>query len=371
MNTERQHEQIVAERAAQLLIEVQSGGVNERTALMRWIKQSPLHVREMLVATAWENLLNALDIGRKYSVDELMEKSRSTVTPIAERRDVVAANASAEPTAIAAAIPIDAVPIIAAQAPRARSSKPWIGYAAVASILFAVALAGWTRFMSSVAPADEYETAVGEQRTVSLEDGSVVYLNTQSQVRVAFSRNARDIHLQGQAIFNVVHDASRPFRVHADHGQVQANGAQFDVNSRRDRTDIAVIDGLVSAITAGIGATPQRSSHVDLPAGKAMAIGIDGKPSSPEEVDVADIVAWRHRRLVFKERTLLDIATEFNRYNKAPKLRVAGEALQTTRYSGTFDADDPQYFLDYLARDRQLTFEHSGDEFVVIRIRSN
>jgi len=291
MNTERQHEQIVAERAAQLLTDVQSGGVRERTALMRWIKQSPLHVREMLVATAWEKLLNALDIDRKYNVDELIDKSRRTVTPISERRDIdfdlAAARAPVESTSIAAANPIDTAPAIEAVAPHTHKSKRWIGYAAAASIFFVMALVGWTGFMSGAAPVVQYQTAIGEQRTVSLEDGSVVFLNTQSQVRVAFSGEARDVYLLGQGIFNVAHDASRPFRVHVEHGQVQAIGTQFDVNCRRDRTDIAVIDGLVRVISDGAGAT----SQANLPAGKAMAITNSGELTSAEDIDVADVTA--------------------------------------------------------------------------------
>ena len=60
------------------------------------------------------------------------------------------------------------------------------------------------------------------------------------------------------------------------------------------------------------------------------------------------------RQLVFRNHTLQQIATEFNRYNKLPKISVEGEALQTKRYSGVFDADDPESFLDFLALDHQL-----------------
>lgn len=85
--------------------------------------------------------------------------------------------------------------------------------------------------------ASTYGTQVGEQRSVQLADGSVVRLDTNSRIRVKLSGSERQIDLlEGQALFEVAHDTSRPFRVRADAMTVTALGTVFDV-----RLDLSLI----------------------------------------------------------------------------------------------------------------------------------
>jgi ferric-dicitrate binding protein FerR (iron transport regulator) len=74
------------------------------------------------------------------------------------------------------------------------------------------------------------------------------------------------------------------------------------------------------------------------------------------------------RRLVFHDDTLLDIATEFNRYNKAPQIQVEGEFAQMHRFAGTFDADAPDALISALRSDESLVIE-PGAARIVIRGR--
>jgi transmembrane sensor len=112
--------------------------------------------------------------------------------------------------------------------PKWRVAVWQIGLAASA---VAVGLIAWL-FLSRPAII-EYSTAVGEQRTVSLADGSTALLNTDSRVQTQFSRHLRRITLiRGEALFSVSHDPSRPFEVHALQGVTTAVGTQFDVESR-------------------------------------------------------------------------------------------------------------------------------------------
>jgi transmembrane sensor len=80
--------------------------------------------------------------------------------------------------------------------------------------------------------------------------------------------------------------------------------------------------------------------------------------------------AWQQRRLVFRKHTLAEIAAEFNRYNRSPQIRVEGDALRERRFSGVFDADDPETLLQYLKADSRFTFDRTGDE-LIIRMRSS
>jgi ferric-dicitrate binding protein FerR (iron transport regulator) len=79
---------------------------------------------------------------------------------------------------------------------------------------------------------------------------------------------------------------------------------------------------------------------------------------------------WRERRLAFRHHTLVEIADEFNRYNKSPKLRVEGESLKLRTFSGVMDANDPQTLLDYLANDERIEFNRDDPSLIIIRFRS-
>src|SRR4030095_15077161 len=94
-----------------------------------------------------------------------------------------------------------------------RRALPWLMAASLALVViggaFVTSSAPWKSWSS---PA--YQTAVGEQRSIALEDGSVVELNTHSRLRTQFSGTLRAVELvQGEAIFRVAKDAQRPFRV--------------------------------------------------------------------------------------------------------------------------------------------------------------
>lgn len=359
------HEFLVAERAALWCSQLPHADGSLRHEFVRWLKQSPLHVREMLFANALDLELGKYDPERKIDLDALFTRAANNVTPLVADKRETSAEAGGTPAVTATHETAAASEPGAAAQPRNWQSSSWlIGIAAAASIL-ALALS-WPGIIKGIGLVDQYQTQTGEQRTVPLADGSVVHLNTQSNVRVAFSEETRDIYLdEGQATFDVAHDAARPFRVHVKHAVVQAIGTQFDVNLQTDHTDVAVTEGRVK-VTAGKAA----GTATDVSAGKAIRIAADGSMSSPVDIKVPEVAAWRSRRLVFRNNTLVQIAAEFNRYNKTPKIRVEGAILQAKRYSGMFDANDPESFLQYLAADQRLAFDRSV-ELVVIRLRSN
>jgi transmembrane sensor len=105
----------------------------------------------------------------------------------------------------------------------------WISGAATAAAI--VVVGGWF----GVRPVREfftqsYTTEVGEMRTVTLKDGTIAHLNTHSQL--AWVGTGTDRHvllLQGEVFFEVVHDATRPFRITVDHSEIRDIGTQFDV----------------------------------------------------------------------------------------------------------------------------------------------
>src|SRR5690606_22885018 len=119
--------------------------------------------------------------------------------------------------------------------------KSW----ALAAALAGAALVAWQQ-LPLMNGAELYHTRLGEQRSFKLDDGSILYLNTQSRARVDYSGAARDVHLiEGEALFIVARDSARPFRVHAGEATIQAVGTQFNVYRRADATLVSVVDGRV------------------------------------------------------------------------------------------------------------------------------
>jgi transmembrane sensor len=348
----REEERLMAERAADWLRRLEDGDVKERAAFMAWLKESPRHVREVLLAATWDKVLDSLDPEKRIDIGELTAKGANTV--------------ALEPQA--------AGPSRAVVRRASSSYNRVLGLVAALAAVTLVAFWGIDRF------GHTYTTAIGEQRAIELADGSVIHLNARSKVKVDLSKSARQIHLvEGQALFNVTQDLVRPFIVHVDRALIQAIGTQFDVHRRADRTTVAVIEGRIKVATAEAGKTfpaiLESQNATMLNAGEATSVTADGRVHErvmkPSAVDVSEVTAWRQRRLVFRKDTLADIAAEFNRYNRVPQLRVEGETLQSRPFNGVFDADDPESLIRFLEGVDDVVVRRQGSEVVIMRDRSN
>ncbi len=255
---------------------------------------------------------------------------------------------------------------------RRRMGTVWgvtIAASAAASVL--AALFFWITFHSHV-----YTTAIGEQRSAKLEDGSFIYLNTDSRVEVDFSKNLREIRLtRGEALFVVEHESSRPFVVNTGSADVLAVGTQFNVRRLAAGTDITVIEGVVQVDALG---ESEPAGNVDpvahglsvtavaptrLSAGEGARVS-RGQVVSRTATTAGDALAWRQRRLIFHDARLADVAEEFNRYNHT-KIRIKGEAAQDILLTGIFDADRPQALMLYAAKNDALAVEPQGSDWVI------
>ena len=137
----------------------------------------------------------------------------------------------------------------------ARRRGPWAALAA--SLLVGLVATGayisrerlWSPDREAPAPAQRHATAIGEQRSIAMEDGSVIALNTDSLVEVTLGGLTRELRLQrGEAHFTVAHDATRPFRVSVNGRVVQALGTAFSVRLHAgNAVEVIVTEGRVKA----------------------------------------------------------------------------------------------------------------------------
>ncbi|MEJ1963522.1 MAG: FecR domain-containing protein [Gammaproteobacteria bacterium] len=132
---------------------------------------------------------------------------------------------------------------------------------AAAILLCAVLGAAWYVWPSG----SSYRTPVGGLASVPMEDGSRITLNTDSQIRVDLTVKERRVELQqGEAFFEVAHDASRPFIVRAGNKRVIAVGTRFSVRREANDVRVVVTEGKVRVETEG---DPSSTSPEPLVAG--------------------------------------------------------------------------------------------------------
>lgn len=349
MRSHRQDTRSISEQATEWLCVLAERGDAEHDAFLEWLRESPRHVEEFLIASATFRKLGEMGAREPMSVDAILAElsaagPASNVVPLS-RDAPMADTGSAAPS----------------QAPPARASRGrLLHWGAGLAALVLIALAGW-RIANY---ASTYSTEVGEQRTVSLQDGSVLYLNTDSRARVRFSGKSREIVLlNGEALFVVSHDPSRPFLVRTDDTVVQAVGTQFNVRRLSSDTRVSVIDGRVKVAREDV-----RASSADrvefLAAGEEATISGSGPIVKAKVADISQAVAWRERRLVFKAQTLESVVNEVNRYS-ARQFRVEGERARQTLLTATVDADHPEALAAFLREYANLAVEDRADGFLI------
>jgi transmembrane sensor len=224
-------------------------------------------------------------------------------------------------------------------ATRRRRSLRWAAAAAVAATAVA-AVVGVNQHAGgrgAVARAGLEYAAGEERRAVELEDGTLVHLDVASVIEVRFSENRRDVVLMhGRALFDVAHDASRPFTVGAGAGCVTALGTVFQVDRTSSRVTVTLAEGSVSVMSANTGDAPVR-----LAPGEQLSFSAGDRNVRKRAVDARAATSWAVGRHVFRETPLADALREVNRY-AAVKVRIADSALAELPVSGNFAAGDSE-----------------------------
>jgi transmembrane sensor len=345
MQVQRQIDRLLAQRAAEWLETLKSGDERDRAAFVEWLRQSKLHVEQYLEMVAIDRELQRLDPAQGEDVAELLKRIAPNIIelkrPGGGRMQVAAASG--------------------------RRKFLRIGVAVAAGIALCSVTLLW-RFDGGRSRGD-FATAIGEQRTLTLSDGSVVTLNVASEIKVDFSSGARVIHLKsGEAVFKVAHDVARPFVVHTSTANVRAVGTQFNVDQRPDGTVVSVLEGRVqvTALAQNLQGSPIPKPTIEsLNAGEQARVQPNGRIEMRAHADVNKAIAWRQRRLVFEETPLEDIVREFNSYGPPMQLKIEGIEPGSRRYGGIFDADDPNSLADLLSQEPDLSVERRDREIIV------
>lgn len=284
-------------------------------------------------------------LGPKFEPDDFLAQHRADVGYLAQLRDAgeVAENFSVgeieRPT---------------------RRRFLWAGGAA------ATALATGYLATSLPAAAQTYATRRGEIRLVPLDDGSSMTLNTASVARVTYTDEIRRIELvEGEALFDVVRDAIRPFVVTAGDTDVRAVGTSFSVSRLPDApVGVTVRQGVVEVFQPGRGATSARRLAANTQATAPSRAPITMRELSPDAI--TRTLAWREGMLSFEDMPLTRAAAEFARYSDI-RIRFADPAIGAETVTGLFAANNPAGFAKAVAIGLDLRAETTSDGILLRR----
>ena len=248
---------------------------------------------------------------------------------------------------------------------------PWLwGRLGVAASLtvFALVFAFW----KTPAETKSFETEIGENRSVTLGDGSIIALGGDTHIEVALSKKIRAIELiKGEALFKVAKDSGRPFRVQAGDATIIAVGTEFNVERDSDRAVVSVTEGQVE-VKPDVGLLPVllnefkpklRSVHVD--AGQQTTAGSAGVEEPTKMEDPA--TGWQIGHLAFRLQPLRYVLEDVNRYAHKP-IVLETESMGALVITGTVERENIGGWVKSLEHAFDLQAKEEADQ-IVLRAR--
>ena len=348
----------------------------ELDQLKEWLSRSPAHVEELeSLGAFWEDLIVLTDLNM--------------------------------PLAGARAKPADShKPATSSGVMAIGLQYPWAIAAGILLLAVMLQLTMPLGFGKNLTSSNgHYATAIGKQSAIPLADGSVIHLNTNSQVEVDYSKGYRNIRLvQGEAHFTVAKNKNLPFRVYAGKRRVEAIGTAFSVHLREKDIDVLVTEGTVelaaqmpakaqhraadsvqqtsAAPALNQSAASQPKYYLTLPVaqlgiltegqGATILAAQPNRPDTPaaevQPIDAETLKrhdAWRKGLLLFAGDTLEEVVTEISRYTTV-SIEIADPALKEIRIGGQFRVGDLGGMFDVLEANFGLSITLLNDNTVKI-----
>jgi transmembrane sensor len=313
----------------------------DRAEFTRWLRESPVHVAEILHVAHVHDALARFSRWQSVAVEGM---AGDNIVPLPSSKRSPGRPGSSDGGG--------------------RTPARWM----LAAGLGALAVAAAALF----ARLDSHSLSTGraERREVMLADGSIVKLEPQTLLHVRLESQQRRVTMErGRALFHVVKDRTRPFLVVADDTTMRAVGTAFAVERGDHDVVVTVSEGKVAVRTqqdlANVDPSvragePRMESEVLLVAGQQLTVQHSGRARAPRAVDTKRELAWAEGRLVFDSAPLGEVVAEFNRYNHV-QLHVADELLASRPVSGVFQASDPQTLISFIRAGARVNVVQEGN----------
>jgi len=314
----------------------------ERAEYVRWLRESPLHVAEMLRASHVHGELTDFPYWNEIAPPD----ESSTGAAVLE--------------------------LSGARGPPTRRSRPvrrlrlwsFLGALAAGIAILGIALAYFEDFRYRT-----IDTETGERRTVTLADSSVVLVSPQTTLRVHFSNNERHVTLaRGYALFRVTKDPAKPFVVETSRTHVRAIGTAFGVGHRDDSVIVTVEEGRVAVAQAETSSFVSRASppaEISVAADQQLIVSKVGSMGQVRKVDSRRELAWADGHFVFDHDPVAEVVRKFNRFNRV-QIKVLDPQLATRPVSAVFNVSDPEAFVVFLESVANIRVARPARNMIVI-----
>jgi transmembrane sensor len=377
----------VYQEACEWFVEFRSGDLDDagRRRFDLWARKSPEHLAAYLeIAAIWSEGA-ALDPDLRWDPQALIAQAAADAGNVVPFTDP---SRTADASIVVSGMPSQQAPDkLGTQRSRpVQSLLP--GFRIAASIAAAGLIIGTTVWYQNFR-MPIYATAFGEQRSISLTDGSVIDINSHSKIRVRYSARERDVDLlEGQALFHVAKNPTRPFLVSSATTQVRAVGTEFDVYQKQGGTVVSVVEGRVAVLlrsetadsettdlTLVTAAHPDESGARQPSRGRAPILLAAGEQvfvtttamQKADHPNIAIATSWTQRQLEFESASLSEVAEEFNRYNER-QLVIEDPTLYDFHITGVFSSSDPASLVRFLRERPGVRVTETASE---IRVSKN
>jgi transmembrane sensor len=356
-HTERMEDLVVAERAAEWLLRLEKGGPEVQAEFGRWLRESPRHVREVLLASAIRHALKNVNSVGASRVAEVRARFEESVVEIE-----LALTPS--PTVVRDRKPWEQLISRVAHWRHAASRGGW----RLASAFACVALLAFTAVALYAVSDHTITTIAGEWRNVRLDDGSVLRAGPRTKVSVEMTAQRRRILLaHGELMIHVARDRARPFYVETELATARAVGTAFAMRLvEPGRVSVTVQEGSVAVARGRAPMQPDSlSSGVLVSAGTGVVVS-DGQPFTPHTVDLESELAWVQQQVVMgPNNTIADAIRELNLRN-GTQIKLLDSALGQRPFRGIFSASDPSSFARTLERNLPISVVEENGVLVLV-----
>ena len=223
---------------------------------------------------------------------------------------------------------------------------------------------------------NEYQTQLGEHKTITAPDGSIIVLAAKSQVFIDYSANRRDIHLlYGEALFTVEKDKKRPFIVHNHGRSVQALGTIFNVRESKNSMQVSVLEGIVevsvapelkSKIKPEVTNGSDKTKITTLVAGQALELDSLSQLSTTYAIEVNERMAWQDGRLNYVNTDLANVIFDLKRYSTL-SIHIPNKQVANMGYTGSVIYDKVDDWLIALPYIFPVEVQRHGDSVVIVK----
>lgn len=358
--SERDHaRQALSDQAAEWFVRLRDDRLNvrNRERNVRWLKQSPAHIAELLRIQQVYTVLRAAKL-----------ENRPPGSP-----------GQADSNVIELMPRLPAPPPVRPNQSRVRSTITWKVAASVACVAVSLLLG----FIVKGAWLDRtLETELGEWRIATLTDGTIVRIGPGSRLRVSFGDDRRSVRLlEGEAIFDVAKDPARPFFVKSEMVGVLAVGTEFRVSRRGGEDVVAVTEGTVAvyrdgrdeirgAVTQPAAQLANATGGVALTAGEQVSVSKanQAQPIAKQKVNADYETALAEGWVSYEDKTIAEVASEFNRRNRV-KIVIEDASIAERRlafFRGS--ATDPESFVAALAVSSDITIVRDDPEVLRVEL---